>query len=223
MAPVVGADPEQPAQDVGDMAAEDASVRVQLVDDDVAQLLEQQEPLGVVGEDRRVEHVRVGGDDLAGAPDGRPDGRRRVAVVGRGRDLQSGGARQLAELGDLVLAECLGREQQECPRGRIVRDGLQDRHGVAQRLARGGRGHHDQVLAGMRRLDRLRLVAVRSLDAATREAGHDPRIEPCRECAECGGMRWQDGVVDDAARQRRLRQQAGQDGVDLGGGVGSHR
>ena len=34
LAAVVGADPEQPAQDVGDVAAEDAAVRVQLVDDD---------------------------------------------------------------------------------------------------------------------------------------------------------------------------------------------
>ena len=83
---VVGAQPQEPAQDVGDVAAEDAAVRVQLVDDDDPQLLEQLEPLGVVGEDRRVEHVRVGDHDLAGLADRRPDRRRRVAVVGRRRD-----------------------------------------------------------------------------------------------------------------------------------------
>ena len=82
---VVGADPEQPAQDVGDMAAEHAAVGVQLVDDDDPELLEQLEPLGVVGEDRRVEHVRVGDHDLAGGPDRRTDRGGRVAVVGRGR------------------------------------------------------------------------------------------------------------------------------------------
>ena len=73
VAAVVGADPEQPAQDVGDVPAEHAAVRVQLVDDDDLELLEQLEPLRVVGQDRRVEHVRVGHDDLAGGPDGRPD------------------------------------------------------------------------------------------------------------------------------------------------------
>ena len=63
---VVGADPEQPPEDVGDVAAEHAAVGVQLVDDDDPELLEQLEPLRVMGEDRRVEHVRVGHDDLAG-------------------------------------------------------------------------------------------------------------------------------------------------------------
>ena len=40
MAAVVGADPQEPAKDVGDMAAEHATIGVQLVDDDVAELLE---------------------------------------------------------------------------------------------------------------------------------------------------------------------------------------
>ena len=49
---VVLAQPQQPAEDVGDVAAEDAAVGVRLVDDDVAQLLEQLEPLGVMRQDR---------------------------------------------------------------------------------------------------------------------------------------------------------------------------
>ena len=73
VAAVVGAQPQEPPQDVGDVAAEHAAVRVQLVDDDHPQLLEQLEPLGVVGEDRRVEHVRVGDHDLPGLAD-RPTG-----------------------------------------------------------------------------------------------------------------------------------------------------
>ena len=80
---VVAAQPQQPPQDVRDVAPEHAAVRVELVDDDDPQLLEQLEPLGVVGQDRRVEHVRVGHDDLPGLADRRSDGRRGVAVVGR--------------------------------------------------------------------------------------------------------------------------------------------
>ena len=132
MAAVVGADAQEATKDVGDVAAEDAAVGVQLVDHDVAELLEQLEPLRVVRQDRRVEHVRVGDHDLPGRPDRRPDRRRRVAVIGRRRDRQPGRRRQLAELGDLVLAERLGREEQQRPRRRIVGDRLQDRQGVAQ-------------------------------------------------------------------------------------------
>ena len=73
LAAVVGADPEEATKDVGDVAAEYPAIRVQLVDDDDLELLEQLEPLGVVREDRRMEHVRVGDDDLAGGAD-RPSG-----------------------------------------------------------------------------------------------------------------------------------------------------
>ena len=64
------------------MAAEDAAVAVQLVDHDVAQVLEEPDPLGVVRQDAGVEHVRVGDDDVAGLADAAAHGGRRVAVVG---------------------------------------------------------------------------------------------------------------------------------------------
>ena len=79
---VVGADAPQAPDDVRHVAAEQAAVRVQLVDDDVLQVLEELEPLRVVGKDRRVEHVGVGDDDLAGGAHDAPDVGRRVAVVG---------------------------------------------------------------------------------------------------------------------------------------------
>ena len=97
------------------MAAEYAAIRVQLVET-MTWLLEQLEPLRVVGQDRRVEHVRVGHDDLAGGPDGRADRGGRVAVVGGGEDRQAGGCPPgLPTLQYLVLAERLGREQEERP------------------------------------------------------------------------------------------------------------
>ncbi len=64
--PVVVRDATQAPDHVGHMAAEQAAVGVQLVDDDELQVLEQLEPLGVVGEDRGVEHVRVRDHDLPG-------------------------------------------------------------------------------------------------------------------------------------------------------------
>ncbi len=222
MAAVVRADAQQPAQDVRDVAAEDAAVCVQLVDDDEAQLLEQLEPFGVVGQDRRVEHVRIGDHDLTGGADRRADRRRRVAVVCRRRDMQAAGCRQLPEFGDLVLAEGLGREEQQRSRGRILGDGLKDRYRVTQRLSRGGRGHDDHVRAAVDGLDRLCLVGVRPADAAARQTGHDARVEPIGEVGEVGRSRRQDGVMDDAAGDRWFVEQVGQDGAGVGGGVGSH-
>ena len=110
MAAVVGADPEQPPQDVRDVAAEDAAVGVQLVDDDVAELLEELEPFRVVRQDRGVEHVRVRDHDLAGTPDRGADGGGRVTVIRRRRHVQATGGGKLPELRDLVLAERLGGE-----------------------------------------------------------------------------------------------------------------
>ena len=222
MAAVVRADPEQPAEDVGDVPAEHATIGVQLVDDDVAQLFEQLEPLGVMGQDRRMEHVRVGRDDLAGAPDRRPDRSRRVAVVGRCRDVHAGCRGELGELGDLVLRERLGGEEQERPGGRVLRDGLKDRQGIAQGLARRGRRDDDDVLARPGPLDGFRLVDVRTLDAARREAGHDPRIEPVRKVRVFRLASGHDRVMDDAAGERRLVQHLGQDGGRLRGGVDAH-
>jgi hypothetical protein len=174
----MGAQSEEPAKDVGDVAPEDAAVGVELIDDDDPELLEQLEPLRVVREDGGVEHVRVCHDHLARGPDGRPDGCRSVAVVRGGRDIQFRRPGEGGELCDLVMAERLGREQEERPGRRIVRDGLQDRERVAQRLARCGRRDDDDVISGPDGLDRLCLVDIELLDPTRQESPADPRVDP---------------------------------------------
>ncbi len=222
VAAVVGAQAQQASKDVRDVAAEDAAVHVELVHDDDPQLLEQLEPLRVVGEDRRVEHVRVGDHDLAGLADGRPDRCRRVAVVAGRRDLQLGVTHELRQLGDLVLAEGFGGEQEQGPCRRVLGQRLQDRHRVAERLARRRGRHHDDVLAGVDGLDRVRLVDVRPLDATLREPGTEPRVEPRRPLPVHRVERGPDLVVDDAAGERRLLEEVVQD-LDHGrGGVRAH-
>ena len=84
VAAVVRAEAEEAPQDVGHMAAEDATVEVGLVDHDVAQLFEELEPLRVVRQDGRVEHVGVGQHDLAGGADRGAHGGRGIAVVDSG-------------------------------------------------------------------------------------------------------------------------------------------
>ena len=70
LGPVKGAQAHQAAQHVGQIAAEDAPVAMDFVDDDVAQVLKQLHPLGVVGQDAGVEHVRVGDHHVPGLADG---------------------------------------------------------------------------------------------------------------------------------------------------------
>ena len=144
---VVRAEAHETAQDVRDVAAEDAAVRVRLVDDDEAELLEQLEPLRVVRQDRRVKHVRVRHHDLARLADEAADRRRRVPVVDARGEVHAGVAGEVAELGELVLAQGLRREQVERPRRRVLADRLEDRQVVAERLARRGRRHDRDVLA----------------------------------------------------------------------------
>ena len=219
----MGAQPKQPPQDVGHVAPEHAPVGVELIDDDHPELLEQLEPLGVVGQDRRVEHVRVGDHDLAGRSDGRSDRRRGVPVVGGSGHAQVRGPRELGELGHLVLAEGLGGEQEQRSCGRVVGQCLERRQGVAQRLARRGRGHHDDVLAGADGLDRGRLVDVQLGDPAAGQAAHDPRVEPVGQ----GSRQRRPGrdhlVMEDPAGERRLGEDPVEDRLDGGGRVVAHR
>src|SRR5438270_111600 len=53
---------------------------------------------------------------------------------------------QLAELGELVLRQRLGREEVDRPALGVLQQPLQDRQVVAQRLAARGGGHDDEVI-----------------------------------------------------------------------------
>ena len=75
------AQPPQPPEDVGHVRAEHAAQAVQLVDHDVAEVLEQLHPLRVVRQDALVEHVGVRDHDVRPRPDRLARVLRRVAVV----------------------------------------------------------------------------------------------------------------------------------------------
>jgi hypothetical protein len=84
----VRADAAQPPQHVGQVAAEHAAIRVQLVDDNELQVLEQLGPSRVVRKDPRVNHVGVAEHDVRAAANGATRVGRRIAVVGEDPDLQ---------------------------------------------------------------------------------------------------------------------------------------
>src|SRR5262245_34288376 len=109
------ADSAEPSQDVSKMAAEDAAIRMQFVDDDVPEVLEQLRPPGMMRKYPRVEHVRIGQDDVRARSNGAPGILRRIAVVGE--DADSAVWFTLCEriahglqLDELILRERFGRE-----------------------------------------------------------------------------------------------------------------
>src|SRR5207245_4839581 len=60
LASVKTRDAAQPAKDIAQMAAENAAVGVQFVENDVPQMLEQPRPTRVVRKNARVQHIRIG-------------------------------------------------------------------------------------------------------------------------------------------------------------------
>ena len=110
---VEAADAVQPPDDVRHVAAEDAAILVQLVDDDVAEVLEQLHPLRVVRQDARVQHVRVRDDDVARLAHLATRIARRVAVVRERADIDAQVRDEAVQLLHLVLRQRLCREEVE--------------------------------------------------------------------------------------------------------------
>ena len=152
------------------MRAEHAAVGVHLVDHHVLEVLEELRPLGVVRQDRLVQHVGVADDDVAVQADRLPRIAGRVAVEGEGTQAELARVVELEQFGDLVLGQRLGREQVErlgLPRHRRGDHG----EGVAQALAGSGRRDHHHVLALAHGGPGLGLMAVELVDAAGFQRG----------------------------------------------------
>jgi hypothetical protein len=106
---------------------------------------------------------------------------RRVAVVGVHANLLSvyiaDRARELVQLGHLVLRQRLRREQIQRARGRILQDAIENGQVVAERLARRRRRRHDHLAAARRVFEGFGLVRVKLMHAALLERSLYPWID----------------------------------------------
>ena len=154
------ADPAQPAEHLGDVRPEDPAVVVALVDHDVAELGQEGAPALVAGQQRAVQHVRVGQHVLRVVARPLALVAAAVAVVGGDPDVEA----ERGEPGELVLGQRLGRREVEGGGAALAaRPASGQRRGqrrqlVGERLARGGAGGEDDVLSGVRRVGCHRLV-----------------------------------------------------------------
>ncbi len=204
------ADPLQAPQHVRQVAAEDATIGVQLVDHDKAQIFEQLRPLGVVRQDPGMQHVGVAEHHMSAAADGTTGVRRRIAVVGVDTDLEArrfaNGCRERVQLGELILGQCFGRKQVKGATRRIVQDRIQDRSVVAQRLSRCGRGRDNNVAPVERVGHHLGLMCVKLADPASAERRTQTVVQ----------RRGKRGVPSGTRRQMSH----GRDAVFMAGGLG---
>ncbi len=163
----VAADPQQPRQHVVEVAAEDAAVGVQLVEDDPAEIAQQALPALPVAEHPEVQHVRVADQHPRRVvPDPLALAARAVAVVDRGEAVaETGATGKRLQLGPLVLTQGLQRiEEQGAPTaaGQCL---FQHRQLEDERFSRRRRGGDQEVLALPHRGQTLGLVTPEAADA----------------------------------------------------------
>ncbi len=113
LTPVKSGDPSQSAQHVAQVAAEDSAICVQLIDHDVAQILEESCPARVVRQNPRVQHVRIREHNVPLLPDGFARIAGRVAVIGENAEAILEALIQVVQLGELVLRKRLRGEEIE--------------------------------------------------------------------------------------------------------------
>ena len=169
-------DPLQAPDDAGHVGAENAPVGVHLVDDDVLQMRQRLDPLGVIGKDSRVQHVGIRDDDPSLVSGRDADRARRVPVVREDPDRDIPAEYDLVQLGLLVLGERFRGEQVQGPRIRVLQERLQDGEVVREGLARGRGADEDDAPARAHLVPGSLLVAVDSVDPAGFQGRTDPGV-----------------------------------------------
>ena len=92
------------------MAAEHATIGVQLIEHDITQVLKEARPASVVRKDSGMEHVGIAEHDVAALADRRPGIARRIAVVGEDAEAMFQALPQFVKFSKLILGERFGGE-----------------------------------------------------------------------------------------------------------------
>ncbi len=185
---VVPADAAEPPEHVAEVAAEDAPIRVELVDDHVPEILEQLRPPGMMRQDARMDHVWIAEDEMRPRANRPARILRCVAVVREDADLISRCRGQRfahrLQLRELILGERLRGKEIERTRRGILQDRMEHGSVVAERFSRRGRRRDDDVASTERVFDRFRLVGEELRDAARVERTLQSGVERHRKRGE---------------------------------------
>jgi hypothetical protein len=107
---------------------------MELVNHDVAQILEQLYPFRVVGQNAGMQHVRIGENDVGFVADGAAGILRCIAIVGMAGKRAAHGIGEALQFEALVFSKRLCREEEDGARGRIGQNLVDDRQVVASVL-----------------------------------------------------------------------------------------
>ena len=177
-------------QHVAQMTAKHAAIRVQLIDHDVSQILKQPRPPRVMRQNPGVQHVGIRQDEMSLFADGFARVARCVAVVRENTESIFEAAIQIVQFGELILRERLRRKKINRARVAVFEDRVQHRQVVAERFARSGRSHDDDVFAGVYGLGRRSLMRVRLANALRFICRHEIGMNPGREFRKLRLARW---------------------------------
>src|SRR5580700_11071128 len=108
------------------MAAENSSVGVKLVDHNVAKVFEQARPAGVLRQDTRVQHVRVGEHYVALFADSPAGVGGRVTVVSKNAEAVIQSLVEAVKFRELILGKSFGRKQIQSASVRILKNRIQN-------------------------------------------------------------------------------------------------
>ncbi len=186
IAAVKAGDAAEAAEDIAQVAAEDAAVGMQFIEDDVAEVFEEASPARMVREDAGVQHVWIGQNDVTFFANGFASVGGRVAVVSENAEAVFQTPVEVVEFGELVLREGLGGEEVECAGAGIFEDRVQNWHVIAQRFSGGGGRHDDDIFSGVDRFRCGGLVGVQAADAFGGVGGGEFGMHPGREVRPLG-------------------------------------
>src|SRR5579872_6974884 len=166
------------------MAAINATVIMQFVDDDESQILEQLGPAGMMRQDAAVQHIRVCKHHVSAVAHSFPRVLRRVAVIGEGPNLSRKAVRSPLKSVELVFSKRFGWKQIHRARIRLAQQHLKNRQVVTQRLSACSGRYDYRVLAGFDLFKRFRLMGIEALDAMLFQCFAQLEIYPCWNLGE---------------------------------------
>lgn len=133
--PVKGADAAQTPYQVRQVAAENAPVMVDFIDDHILEIFEKTDPDRVMGQNPSVQHVRIGHDNMPGIAHRRAGRGGRVSVKGIRANLYFERFYGFRQFRHLVLAQRLGGEQVKGAALGIPQQPVEHRQVVTKRFA----------------------------------------------------------------------------------------
>ncbi len=194
------AHPFQPAEDLGEVGAENPPIGMEFIDHHKAEIAEEHLPLGVEGKKAQMDHVRVGNDDRGkGLPDFFPPVAGGVPVIDLGLERKAGLERgdELAEGFELVLLQGLQGKEVKRFGIRIGEQILHHGKVVGQRLPAGRGSGDDHVLSLPNLLYGFRLMGIEPADPHFFQGPGHWRGKVSFRAGKVGLLRGKRLVVDD--------------------------